>query len=99
MSFGMARPFECRSSMASIESMPFVQRSFKLLMSPLLLHRLWQSIQTAETEVLLDFDDRRLVGWLLERLEIERPLARQEIEAIECYIRSKRLLIRDTIAG
>lgn len=79
--------------------MPFVQRSLNLLMSPLLLHRLWKSIQTAETEVLLDFDDRRLIGWLLERLEIERPLARQEVEVIECYVRSKRWLIRDTISG
>ncbi|WP_299414140.1 hypothetical protein [Acaryochloris sp. IP29b_bin.148] len=65
------------------------------MLSPSLLHGLWQLIEELPTHALMRWDDVRLVSWLLEQLEHRFRLKKEDRKGIERYLESHLLLIRE----
>ena len=64
-------------------------------MSPPLLRRLWQMLEKLPQNSLEKLDDSGLVTWVLSRLERHQHLKTDEREAVEGYLYSHMMLIRD----
>lgn len=64
-------------------------------MSPLMLRQIWSVVETAQTNVLLNLDDDRLVQWLLGQLRNQQLLNSQDAHLFSNYIQSRLPLIRD----
>ncbi|WP_299486552.1 hypothetical protein [Acaryochloris sp. IP29b_bin.137] len=65
------------------------------MLSPALLHDLWQLIEELPTSSLMKWDDIRLVSWLQEQLEQRFRLKEEDRKNIEQYLDSHLLLIRE----
>lgn len=64
-------------------------------MSPPLLRRLWQMIEKLPKHSLDKLDDSGLVAWVLSHLERHQHLKIDERKAVEHYLNSHMMLIRD----
>ncbi|ABW33465.1 hypothetical protein [Acaryochloris marina] len=64
-------------------------------MSPPLMRRLWQMIESLPQHSLEKLDDSGLVAWLLSYLERHHHLKTDERKAAESYLNNHILLIRD----
>ncbi|BDM78805.1 hypothetical protein [Acaryochloris marina] len=65
------------------------------MLSPSLLHDLWQLIEELPTYSLLGWDDTRIVSWLLEQFEHRSCLKEEDRASLEQYLDSHLLLIRE----
>lgn len=65
------------------------------MLSPALLHDLWQLIEELPTYALIGWDDIRLASWLLEHIEHRCRLNAEDQKSIEKYLDSHLLLIRE----
>ncbi|MGF1516165.1 MAG: hypothetical protein ACFB5Z_21050 [Elainellaceae cyanobacterium] len=66
-------------------------------MTPTTVRKLWSLIDRAQASLPLDSDDGSLSDWLITRLRSEHVLSGQETVALDGYIRSRALLIRDLV--
>ncbi|ABW32165.1 hypothetical protein [Acaryochloris marina] len=64
-------------------------------MSPPLLRRLWQMIEELPQHSLDKLDDSGLVTWVLSHLERRQHLKTEERKAVEGYLNTHMMLIRD----
>ncbi len=64
-------------------------------MTPIMLRHIWSVVETTQANLLVNLDDASLVQWLLGQLRTERSLNRDELCAVNSYIRSRTALIRD----
>lgn len=66
-------------------------------MTPSIVRTLWSTIDRSQANLPLDLDDGSLTDWLVSRVRSEYPLDGQETAALDGYVRSRVLLIRDLI--
>ncbi|MGR3279082.1 hypothetical protein ACSYAD_28875 [Acaryochloris marina NIES-2412] len=64
-------------------------------MTPPLLRRLWQMIEELPHHTLEKLDDLGLVTWVLSHLEHRQHLRIEERKAVERYLYTHMMLIRD----
>lgn len=64
-------------------------------MSSSILRQLWSLIEATQTSTLMSLDDTKLVESLMQQLEEQRLLNREETNCVSVYIRSRILLIRE----
>lgn len=64
-------------------------------MTPPLLRRLWQMIEELPQHSLENLDDLGLVTWVLSHLERHQHLRIEERKAVERYLNTHMMLIRD----
>lgn len=67
-------------------------------MTPNMLRRLWSLVESSQSKRLLELDDRRLVEWLMNQMEMRHLSTEsnhQEIHVLETYICDHLMLIRD----
>lgn len=67
-------------------------------MTPTLLHQFWSLIENTQASIILNQDDPSLVDWLITQMKHQQPLAVEECDRMNSYIRSKTTLIRDIVA-
>jgi hypothetical protein len=60
-----------------------------------LLRHLWSVVEETQTNILLSFSDTELVQQLMEQLEFRGLLNTEETSALDAYLNSRLLLIRD----
>ncbi|ABW27298.1 hypothetical protein [Acaryochloris marina] len=65
------------------------------MLSPSLLHDLWQLIEELPSHPVMQLNDSRLISWLLARVERRLILKEEDISNIEKYLGSHVLLIRE----
>ena len=65
------------------------------MLSPALLHNLWQLIEELPSHPVMKLDDTRLISWLLAQLERRFTLKEEDLINIERYLSSHLLLIRE----
>ena len=65
------------------------------MLSPTLLHDLWQLIEELPSHSVQRLDDTRLSSWLLDQLERRFTLKEEDLNSIERYLSSHLLLIRE----
>lgn len=66
-------------------------------MTPTIVRKLWSLVDRAQASVPLDLDDGRLSDWFVTQVSSELPLNGQETAALDGYVRSRVLLIRELI--
>ncbi len=66
-------------------------------MTPSLVRNLWSLVDRAQARLPLDLDDSSLTDWLVTQVRSEQPLNGQETAALDGYVRSRLLLIRDLV--
>ena len=66
-------------------------------MTPSMVRTLWLIIERFQARLPLDLDDNGLSDWLVGQVRAEYPLDGQETAALDGYVRSRVLLIRDLI--
>lgn len=65
------------------------------MLSPSLLHDLWQLIEELPSHPVMRLSDSRLISWLLAQVERRLILKKEDIHNIERYLDSHVLLIRE----
>lgn len=65
------------------------------MLSPSLLHDLWQLIEELPSHPVMRLNDSRLISWLLAQVERRLILKEEDINNIERYLGSHVLLIRE----
>ncbi|MEO0409610.1 MAG: hypothetical protein AAF289_19900 [Cyanobacteria bacterium P01_A01_bin.135] len=66
-------------------------------MTPSMVRTLWLIVERVQARLPLDLDDNSLSDWLVGQVRAEHPLNGQESAALDGYVRSRVLLIRDVV--
>ncbi|MGB3238016.1 MAG: hypothetical protein WBB29_06960 [Geitlerinemataceae cyanobacterium] len=64
-------------------------------MNVTLLRQFWSSLESIHPKLLVSLDDRQLDRCLLDRFQAKYSIDSGQVETLNEYIQSKRLLIRD----
>lgn len=65
------------------------------VMNITLLRQFWSSLESIHPKLLVSLDDRQLDRCLLDRFQAKYSIDSGQVETLNEYIQSKRLLIRD----
>lgn len=66
-------------------------------MTPSMVRTLWSIVERVQARLPLDLDDGSLSDWLITQVRAEYPLDAPQTAALDGYVRSRVLLIRDLI--
>lgn len=65
------------------------------VMNVTLLRQFWSSLESIHPKLLVSLDDRQLDRCLIDRFQAKYSIDSGQVETLNEYIQSKRLLIRD----
>jgi hypothetical protein len=69
------------------------------MLTPFMLRRLWDLIESTQTSILLQFEDSALVQLLFARFVDQQPIDDHAAQTLNSYIKARLPLIRDTAEG